>query len=127
MYEALKHIHLLTIALSAAFLSVRFALTLMNSPKRNIRFLKVLPHVVDTMLLLSGIALIYITGFIPFTESAPWLTNKITCVLAYIALGFFALKLAKNKLLQIFAFLGAMGWLVMAANIATTKTSTLFG
>ncbi|MCV5948422.1 SirB2 family protein, partial [Escherichia coli] len=95
MYVALKHIHLVTIALSATLLSIRFALMMMNSPKRNHRFLKVFPHIVDTALLLSGVALIFVTGFIPFTDSAPWLTNKITCVLAYIALGFFALKLAK--------------------------------
>jgi uncharacterized membrane protein SirB2 len=127
MYAALKHIHLLTIAVSAALLSIRFALLMMNSPKRNLRFLKVVPHVVDTALLLSGIGLIVVTGQIPFTESAPWLTNKITCVLAYIALGFFALKLAKNKLLQFFAFFGALGWLLMAANIAFTKNPSLLG
>ena len=81
MYVALKHIHLVTIALSALLLSIRFVLLMMDSPKRNNRFLKVFPHIVDTALLLSGIGLIMVTGFIPFTESAPWLTNKITCVL----------------------------------------------
>ncbi len=97
MYVALKHIHLVTIALSATLLSIRFVLMMMNSPKRNNRFLKVFPpHIVDTALLVSGIALIFITGFIPFTDAAPWLTNKITCVLAYIALGFFSLNLRKT-------------------------------
>lgn len=127
MYVALKHIHLVTIALSATLLSIRFVLMMMNSPKRNNRFLKVFPHIVDTALLVSGIALIFITGFIPFTDAAPWLTNKITCVLAYIALGFFSLKLTKNNLLKIFGFFGALGWLVMAANIAVSKSPTLFG
>lgn len=127
MYVALKHIHLVTIALSATLLSIRFALLMMDSPKRNNRFLKVFPHIIDTALLLSGIGLIMVTGFVPFTDSAPWLTNKITCVLAYIALGFFALKMAKNKLLRIFAFFGALGWLVMAANIAVSKNPNLLG
>ena len=57
------------------------------------------PHINDSLLLLSGIGLIFITGFIPFTAAAPWLTEKLTCVMAYIALGFFALKFGKNKLL----------------------------
>ncbi|GAK86634.1 protein SirB2 [Vibrio ponticus] len=126
MYEGLKHFHLLTIALSATLLSVRFALLLANSELRNNKFLKVFPHVNDTLLLASGIALSVITGFIPFTAAAPWLTMKITCVLAYIALGFFALKLAKNNLLRIFAFLGALGWLGIAGKIAVTKTPLLF-
>ncbi|AUI85543.1 hypothetical protein BS333_03685 [Vibrio azureus] len=127
MYTALKHIHLVTIALSATLLSLRFILMMMDSPKRNHKFLKVFPHIVDTALLLTGIGLIMVTGFMPFTESASWLTNKLTCVLAYIALGFFALKLAKNKLLKTFAFFGALGWLVMAANIAVSKSPHLFG
>lgn len=126
MYVALKHIHLVTIALSATLLSIRFALMMMNSPKRNHRFLKVFPHIVDTALLLSGVALILLLASFHL-QTQPWLTNKITCVLAYIALGFFALKLAKNKLLQIFGFFGALGWLVMAANIAVSKSPTLFG
>ena len=126
MYEGLKHFHLLTIALSATLLSVRFALLLANSPLREKKFLKVFPHINDPCLLVTGIILSIITGYIPFTEAAPWLTTKITCVLAYIALGFFALKLAKNTLLRIFSFLGALGWLMMAGKIAITKTPFLF-
>ncbi|MDP5254231.1 MULTISPECIES: SirB2 family protein [unclassified Vibrio] len=127
MYEALKHFHFLTIGVSVVMLSLRYVLVMMNSPKVNHKFLKVFPHVNDTFLLLSGIALISMTGFIPFTDAAPWLTEKLTCVLAYIALGFFALKLANNKLLRTFAFLGAIGWLAMAGKIAVTKMPVLFG
>ena len=85
------------------------------------------PHINDTFLLVSGISLIVVTGFIPFTPAAPWLTEKISCVLVYIALGFFALKLGKNKLLRTFAFLGAIGWLAMAGKLAVTKAPFLFG
>lgn len=97
MYEGLKHFHLLTIAISATLLSVRFALMMANSKLLENKFLKVFPHINDTFLLLSGIYLIVITGFIPFTPAAPWLTEKLTCVLAYIALGFFALKLGRTN------------------------------
>ncbi|MDA0146973.1 MULTISPECIES: SirB2 family protein [Vibrio] len=126
MYEGLKHFHLLTIAISATLLSVRFALLMANSPLREKKFLKIFPHINDTALLLSGIGLIMLTGYVPFTDAAPWLTNKITCILAYIALGFFSLKLAKNTLLRVFGFFGALGWLLMASNIALTKSPTLF-
>ncbi|MEH0762009.1 SirB2 family protein [Vibrio sp. 16] len=127
MYEGLKHFHLLTVALSATLLSVRYALMMANSKLLDKKFFKVFPHINDTFLLISGIYLIVVTGFIPFTAAAPWLTEKITCVLAYIALGFFALKLGKNKLLRTFSFFGALGWLAMAGKIAITKTSILFG
>lgn len=84
-----------------------------------------MPHVVDTAMLLSGVALIFITGFIPFTGAAPWLTEKLTCVLVYIALGFVTLGNSKNKVFKTFAFLGALGWLMVAANIAMTKATFL--
>jgi uncharacterized membrane protein SirB2 len=127
MYEGLKHFHLLTIAISATLLSVRFAMKMANSNLLEKKFFKVFPHINDTALLLSGIGLIFITGFIPFTPAAPWLTEKITCVLAYIALGFFALKFGKNKLLQTFSFFGALGWLAMAGKVAVSKTPMFFG
>ncbi|KLN66089.1 SirB2 family protein [Vibrio sp. VPAP30] len=127
MYEGLKHFHLLTIAISATLLSVRFAMMMAHSQLLEKKFFKVFPHINDTCLLLSGIGLIFITGFMPFTPAAPWLTEKITCVLAYIALGFFALKLGKNKLLRTFSFFGALGWLAMAGKVAVTKTPMFFG
>ncbi|MDN3697798.1 MULTISPECIES: SirB2 family protein [Vibrio] len=127
MYEALKHFHLLTIGISAVLLSVRYFLMMANSPILEHGFLKRFPHINDSLLLLSGFALIAITGFIPFTPEAPWLTEKLTCVMIYIALGFFALRLGRNKLLRSFSFFGALGWLAMAGKIAMTKTPTIFG
>ncbi|EKO3496678.1 SirB2 family protein [Vibrio fluvialis] len=127
MYEGLKHFHLLTIGLSALLLSVRYVLMMMDSELRQHKFLKVFPHIVDTFLLLSGIGLIFVTGFVPFTDAAPWMTDKLTSVLAYIALGFFALKLGRNKLLRTFAFFGALGWLAIAGKIAVTKVPMFFG
>lgn len=127
MYEGLKHFHLLTIAISATLLSVRFAMMMANSNLLEKKFFKVFPHINDTFLLLSGVGLVFITGFIPFTPAAPWLTEKLTCVLAYIALGFFALKLGKNKLLRTFSFFGALGWLAMAGKVAVTKVPMFLG
>ena len=124
LYMSLKHIHLLSIALSVFLLTLRYILMMMNSSVLHKKWLKITPHIVDTVLLASGIALIFITGFIPFTPAAPWLTEKITCVLVYIALGFIALKLGKTKLIRSIAFFGALGWLYWAAHLAITKVPT---
>lgn len=127
MYEGLKHFHLLTIVISVALLTVRYGLLMANSPKVNLPFLKRFPHINDSLLLLSGFGLIAYTGFVPFTDAAPWMTEKVTCILAYFALAFFTIKLAKNKLLRTCAFFGALGWLMMAAKIAMLKTPFLMG
>jgi uncharacterized membrane protein SirB2 len=47
--------------------------------------------------------------------------------MTYFALAFFTIKLAKNNLLRTCAFLGALGWLMMAAKIAMLKTPFLMG
>ncbi|MDO6708868.1 MULTISPECIES: SirB2 family protein [unclassified Photobacterium] len=125
MYIALKHFHLTIIAMSVLLFVVRFGLMMADSPLMQKKVLKVTPHVVDTFLLLSGVGLIVYTGFMPFSPGADWLNEKLTCVLAYIALGFFALKFGKNKVFKTFAFLGALGWLAMAGKLAVTKMPLL--
>ena len=127
MYTAVKHIHLFMIACSVLLFVVRYALMMGDSDLRNNVFFKRVPHVVDTAMLLSGIALIFITGFIPFTGAAPWLTEKLTCVMVYIALAFVTLNNGKNKVFKTFAFFGALGWLMVAAKIAVTKVPTFLG
>lgn len=124
MYMALKHIHLTSIALSVLLLTIRYVLMMMDSPLLQKKFLKVVPHVIDTILLTSGIGLVMLTGFMPFTANFPWMTQKITCVLVYIALGFVALKLGRTKLIRSIAFFGALGWLYWAAHLAMTKVAT---
>ncbi len=127
MYEGLKHFHFMTIALSALLLSVRYGLMMMDSEKVNHPFLKRFPHINDSLLLLSGFGLIAITGFVPFTPGFPWMTEKMACVMIYIALGFFTLKFARTKLLKSCAFFGALGWLIIAAKVAMLKTPLLMG
>ncbi|KLV04691.1 SirB2 family protein [Photobacterium ganghwense] len=125
MYTAVKHLHMLAIALSVLLFVVRYGLMMADSPLNQKKFLKITPHVVDTVLLLTGVGLIFITGFMPFAPGGEWLTQKLTCVLAYIALGVFTLKVGRNKVFKTFAFLGALGWVVAAAQLAMTKTSLL--
>lgn len=124
MYMALKHTHLLLVALSVSLFFIRFALSLLDSPLLQKKLLKVMPHVVDTFLLLSAAGLMVMLQQYPFV--VPWLTEKFIGLLAYIALGFMAIK-GRTKALRIFAFLGALGWLALMVRVAITKTPALFG
>ncbi|WP_261816869.1 SirB2 family protein [Vibrio gallicus] len=127
MYLILKNIHLMTIALSAGLFITQYILMVRESSLAQLKFMKIAPHAVNGLLILSGGLLLLVTGWVPFTPGAEWLTHKFTCLLAYIALGVFALRMGKNPLLRGFAFLGALGWLVMAAKIAITKAPMLAG
>jgi uncharacterized membrane protein SirB2 len=127
MYFALKHIHLLAIVLSALLLSIRYALIMAESDKVQAKFLRITPHVVDSVLILSGIGLVISMGFMPFTAGNEWFTEKVTCILAYFALAMFTLRIAKGRLIRTFAYFGAIGWLFMAGRIAVTKIPALMG
>jgi uncharacterized membrane protein SirB2 len=121
---ALKHTHLLLVAISLAFLTLRFVLSLKGSGLLQHKFLKIAPHVVDTFLLLSAIGLMVTIQQYPFVN--PWLTEKLIGVLAYIALGVMAFK-GRTTTLRVFAFVGALGWMVLVVKVAITKTPVLFG
>lgn len=125
LYPAVKHTHMMLVAMSVIFFIVRFVLHLRQSPIMEKKFVKVAPHVIDTFLLLSGFTLCFMIKQYPFVD--PWMTEKIICVAAYIALGIMALKSNRNKLFKFFAFFGAIGWVVLAAKLAHFKQVVFMG
>lgn len=120
MYLTIKSFHLFTVILSISLFVLRFGLRCRHSPLANNRVLKVIPHINDSFLLTSGFALINLTGFVPFTPAAPWLSVKLMCVVAYILCGAFALK-AKTNWQRWALFTGAMGWLMFIVHLAISK------
>ncbi|RVT41469.1 invasion protein [Rheinheimera sediminis] len=124
MYMALKHSHMLFIALSVTFLAVRFLLSLKSPALLQNKFLKIAPHVVDTFLLLTAIGLMLTIQQYPF--QTPWLTDKLFGLFAYIGLAVMALK-GRTLLMRWVGFIGALSWLALVGKVAVTKTSVLFG
>lgn len=124
MYMALKHSHMLFIALSVTFLAVRFLLSLKSPALLQNKFLKIAPHVVDTFLLLTAIGLMLTIQQYPF--QTPWLTDKLFGLFAYIGLAVMALK-GRTLLMRWVGFLGALSWLALVGKVAITKTPLLFG
>lgn len=95
MYPAIKHLHLTFVAISIALFTLRFAWMAFDSPMLQRRWVKVLPHVNDTLLLVAGLVLTTLVGQYPFVDG--WLTAKVLALLAYIVLGALALKRAPTK------------------------------
>ncbi|USD38262.1 MULTISPECIES: SirB2 family protein [Ferrimonas] len=122
LYPGVKHFHMLTILLSVSLLTVRFFWSMTGSGMLQRKWVKITPHAVDTLLLLSGASLCFLIQ--QFPGSSPWLTEKLLSLVAYILLGVFAMK-SQGKLLKVLAFLGALGWLGMIAKVAMSKTPIL--
>lgn len=115
-YLALKALHVGCAILSIAGFVGRGALMLLDSPLLQQRWLRVAPHVVDTVLLASALWLVWLIGQYPFVQG--WLTAKVLALVAYIALGSVALKRGRSKRGRAVAFalaLGAAGYIVSVA------------
>jgi len=114
-----KHIHMTVAVISIALFTLRFIWTLMSSAQLDKKWVKVLPHIIDTVLLGLGIAMAVQLSINPFEQL--WLAEKILAVFAYIFTGYYTLKIARNRVFQILGYLGAMGWVMLAVCIAMTK------
>lgn len=90
-FSTLLSVHLISIALSVGLLTLRFWLRYQKHPQAFARWTRIVPPVVDTLLLLSGIALMAKAHILPFSGQAQWLTEKLFGVIIYIVLGFIAL------------------------------------
>ncbi|MEZ5505217.1 MAG: SirB2 family protein [Gammaproteobacteria bacterium] len=113
---AFKHSHMLFAAISGLFFLVRGAWMLMDSDMLQKKWVKIVPHVVDTLLLVCAIALCVILSQYPFVES--WLTVKVVMLVAYIGLGMVALKRGKTKAIRTVAFFAALASFLFMASVA---------
>ncbi len=84
-YLVLKHLHVSCVVLSGLGFLLRGIWMLRDSPALKHWLVKVLPHLVDTVLLGSAILMAVASGQYPF--AAGWLTAKLFGLLAYIVFG----------------------------------------
>jgi uncharacterized membrane protein SirB2 len=115
-YATLKTLHLATIAISLALFILRGLWMIAESPRLSARWARIVPHVNDTVLLVSGISLAYTLGLSPLEHG--WLAAKIVALLAYIMLGTMALKRGKTRGQRIAAWIAALlvfGYMVAVA------------
>ncbi|OWY39009.1 invasion protein [Xenophilus sp. AP218F] len=119
-YLILKHAHMGFAYLSILLFAARGGLML--GGKQHILALKpvrILPHVIDTLLLGCAIALVVMGGW-PILHS-PWLIAKIAGLIAYIALGSVALKYGRSKPSRLIAFILALACVAYIVLVAKTK------
>jgi len=89
-YALFKGIHLTTVAVTLALFLLRGTWMMLDSGRLNSRWVRVLPHINDVLLLLSAIVLTIMLNQYPFTQG--WLTAKFFALILYIVLGAVALK-----------------------------------
>lgn len=127
-YMALKHLHLLTVAISITLFVLRFFWKWRASPMINKRWVKITPHINDTVLFATGIVLVVMFKLYPLLGMDSWLTEKLFGVIIYILLGYVALgKKTQSWNIRTLAFVLALGCLYLIVKLATTKIPFLMG
>lgn len=125
-YFAVKHLHILTVVISISLFILRYWWQYRSSPMSSKRWVRIVPHVNDTVLLGSGVALVLITHFYPFTPQDAWLTEKLFGVIIFIVLGFIALgRRPRSQQVRWIAFLLGLVVLYIIVKLATTKVPLL--
>lgn len=118
IYLTVKWLHVGCVALSVAGFAARGVLMVAGSPLLNARFVRVAPHIVDTLLLASALWLAWMIGQYPFVHG--WLTAKVLGLLAYIVLGSIALKRGRTPRLRAAAFVAALATAGYIVSVALT-------
>lgn len=104
---------------------VRGVWMLRDSPLLQARWVKLLPHVIDSVLLISGVALAVLTQQNPMVQH--WLLAKIFLLLLYIILGSIALRYGRSKKQKILAWVTALAVVTMIVSIARSHQVNFSG
>lgn len=123
-YAIIKAIHVTCVVVSLAGFVLRGIWLMQESALLRHPFTKRLPHVVDTLLLLSAIILIYLSAQYPFEQN--WLTAKLVALIVYILLGMVALRWGKSRRVRIAAWFVAVMVFVYIVWVALTRNPVPF-
>jgi len=115
-HATLKALHIGSVVASYSLFFLRGVWMMRGSPLLEQRWVKIVPHVVDSVLLLSAITLAVLLRQYPFT--APWITAKVVALVVYIGLGTVALRRGRTRGARIAAWIAAQcvfGYIVAVA------------
>lgn len=116
LYPLVKQIHVGAVLASGGFFLLRGLLMMQESTLLNGKFFRVVPHVIDTVLLLAAIVLLVYVGALP-----AWVQIKIAALFVYIFLGVLAFRLARGYGSRVFCFFMALGVFAFILSVAITR------
>ena len=118
----IKFIHMSTAFISISLFLLRGFWVFKESPMMKKKWVKIIPHVNDTILLITATLLALSLQQYPFVDS--WLTAKFTALIIYIVFGMFALKRAKETKNKIIFFILALLMFSYIVGVALSEVIT---
>ncbi len=117
-YLIVKHLHMTMAYLSISLFIFRSILSVRESALLQHKLVKILPHLIDSFLLLFAVMLMLTIKQYPFVDA--WLTAKLMALLAYIIIGSIAIKRGKTTLIRLWA--GIFAVLIFTYILGVAKT-----
>ncbi len=124
MLHLVKFIHVSTVILSYLLFWTRGLWMIRDPARLQRRWVRIVPHVIDTLLLASGITLAVLIHQYPLVDG--WLTAKLTGLIAYIGLGLVALRLGRRRGTRVVAWISAQGVFFYIVAVAVTRNPLPF-
>ena len=118
-YLLLKHLHIAFVTISVVGFFLRGVWMLTDSPWLNRKWVRVVPHVNDTLLLLAAVGLSLELKQYPFVHA--WVTAKVIGLLAYIGFGLFALRRGRSKAVRAGFWLASLASFAYIVSVALTR------
>jgi uncharacterized membrane protein SirB2 len=119
----LKLVHIIAAALSISGFVLRAIWRFTGSPRLQQRWVRIVPHVNDTVLFATGLWLAYSLRQYPFAHA--WLTAKLIAILVYIGLGMVVLRAGKTPVQRATAFAVALAVFLYIVGVALTRSPAL--
>lgn len=119
-YLVLKIIHTVAAVTTISGFMLRGYWMMTESDRLQSRLARVAPHVVDTVFLVSGIAMVWFLSMNPFMQG--WLLAKFAGLLVYVLLGTIAIKRGPTKQVRVIAFVGAISVFAYIVGVALSKS-----
>ena len=119
LYTAIKLLHMSCATISITGFTLRGLMKLFCPQRLEARWLRIAPHINDTLLLGCAIYLAITLGQYPGTSS--WLTAKVIGLTGYILMGMTLMKWASTQTQRWLAFLAAIGCFSYIVWVAVTR------
>ena len=123
LYGTVKLLHVTAVAVSFSLFFLRGIWMMLDSPRLGQRWVRVVPHINDTLLLLAGVALAIMLNVSLGTNA--WLVAKLVALPVYIGLGMLALRPGRTKPVRVAAWIAALVVFGYIAAVAVTRSASL--
>jgi len=119
IYPLVKHVHMAAALLSFLGFTLRGIWMVMESDLLQAKLTRILPHIIDTVLLAAAIYLLVLLQINPLVTF--WVAAKLLLLVAYIVIGTIALKRGRTKRTRVIALAVSIATIMAIFALAAVK------